>query len=81
MAYRNSVAKIAGKFRERGIVEKSIAKKKSKYTGAQDFYRVKEGDTLYGISQNFGIKFANLAKMNNKDIFSQLKEGEKIKLK
>lgn len=58
-----------------------IAKKKSKYTGAQDFYRVKEGDTLYGISQNFGIKFANLAKMNNKDIFSQLKEGEKIKLK
>ena len=58
-----------------------IAKKKSKYTGAQDFYHVRKGDTLYGISQNFGIKFANLAKMNNKDIFSQLKEGEKIKLK
>jgi LysM repeat protein len=58
-----------------------IAKKKSKFTGAQDFYHVREGDTLYGISQNFGIKFASLAKMNNKDIFSQLKEGEKIKLK
>ena len=58
-----------------------IAKKKSKYTGAQDYYRVRQGDTLYGISQNFGIKYANLAKMNNKDIFSQLKEGEKIKLK
>ena len=58
-----------------------IAKKKSKYTGPQDFYHVKKGDTLYGISQNFGIKFANLAKLNNKDIFSQLKEGEKIKLK
>lgn len=58
-----------------------IAKKKNKYTGAQDFYRVKKGDTLYGISQEFGIKYANLAKMNNKDIFSQLKEGEKIQLK
>lgn len=58
-----------------------IAKKKSKFTGAQDFYHVREGDTLYGISQNFGIKFASLAKMNNKDVFSQLKEGEKIKLK
>lgn len=58
-----------------------IAKKKNKYTGAQDFYRVKKGDTLYGISQEFGIKYANLAKMNNKDIFSQLKVGEKIQLK
>ena len=58
-----------------------IAKKKNKYTGAQDYYRVKKGDTLYGISQEFGIKYANLAKMNNKDIFSQLKEGEKIQLK
>ena len=58
-----------------------IAKKKNKYTGAQDYYRVRPGDTLYAISQNFGIKFASLAKMNNKDIFSQLREGEKIILK
>ena len=58
-----------------------IAKKKNKFTGAQDFYHVRKGDTLYSISQNFGIKFACLAKMNKKDIFSQLKEGEKIKLK
>ena len=58
-----------------------IAKKKNKYTGAQDFYRVREGDTLYEICQNFGIKLASLAKMNDKDIFSRLKEGEKIKLK
>lgn len=58
-----------------------IAKKKNKYTGPQDYYTVRKGDTLYGISQNFGIKYASLAKMNNKDIFSQLKEGEKINLK
>ena len=58
-----------------------LDKKKKKYTGAQDFYRTKAGDTLYGISQQFGIRLANLAKMNDKDIFSNLKEGEKIKLK
>lgn len=58
-----------------------IAKKKKKYTGPQDYYTVRKGDTLYGISQNFGIQYASLAKMNNKDFFSQLKEGEKINLK
>lgn len=58
-----------------------LDKKKKKYTGAQDFYRTKAGDTLYGISQQFGIRLANLAKMNDKDIFSNIKEGEKIKLK
>ena len=58
-----------------------LDKKKKKYTGAQDFYRTKAGDTLYGISQQFGIRLASLAKMNDKDIFSNLREGEKIKLK
>ena len=58
-----------------------VDKKKGKYNGAQDYYRVRPGDTLYGISQNFGIKYASLAKMNDKDIFSTLKEGEKIRLK
>ena len=50
-----------------------------------DFVKTSK-DTPAGIPVLFhhaltGIKFANLAKMNNKDIFSQLKEGEKIKLK
>ncbi len=58
-----------------------LDKKKSKYTGAQDYYRVKEGETLYDISQHFGIKLANLTKMNKKDIFSTLTVGEKLKLK
>ena len=58
-----------------------LDKKKGKYQGAQDYYRVKEGDTLYGISQQFGIKLANLTKMNNKNLFSTLVEGEKLKLK
>ena len=41
-------------FKEGDIV--FLEKKKSKFTGAQDFYRVKEGDTVYGISQQFGSR-------------------------
>ena len=58
-----------------------LDKKKKKYTGAQDFYRARQGDTLYGISQQFGIKMASLAKMNQLDLFSVIDEGKKIKLK
>ena len=66
-------------FKEGDIV--FLEKKKSKFTGAQDFYRVKEGDTVYGISQQFGIKMADLTKMNKLNLFSTLKEGDKLRLK
>ena len=66
-------------FKEGDIVY--IEKKKSKYTGAKDFHRVKEGDTVYGISQEYGIKMASLMKMNHLDLFSKLKEGDKLQLK
>ena len=56
-------------------------KKKKKYTGIQDCYRVKDDDTLYGISQQFGIMMSSLARMNNKDMFSRLQEGERLMLK
>ena len=58
-----------------------LGKKKNKYTGIQDSYRVKNHDTLYGIAQQFGIKMSSLAKMNNKDLFSKLQEGERLMLK
>lgn len=58
-----------------------LEKKKNKYTGAQDYYLVKSDDTLYAISQKFGIKVASLAKMNDKDLFSTLAEGEMLELK
>lgn len=58
-----------------------LEKKKTKYQGAQDYYRVKAGDTLYKVSQRFGIRLVNLAKMNNKDFFSTLKDGEELNLK
>lgn len=58
-----------------------LSKKKKKYEGAQDFYRAKEGESMYSISQRFGIKLANLTKLNHKNSFSLLIEGEKILLK
>ena len=58
-----------------------LEKKHRKYKGSQDFYRVKADDTLYSIAQQFGIRTSNLAKMNHKDLFSPLEEGEKLRLK
>lgn len=58
-----------------------LEKKKRKYHGAIDYYYVKADDSLYGIAQQFGIRTACLARMNDKDLFSPLKEGEKLRLK
>ena len=58
-----------------------LEKKKTKYNGSRDYYNVKENDTLYEISQQFGIRLSNLAKMNGIDLFTKLKVGRKLKLK
>ena len=58
-----------------------LEKKKRKFYGPQDFYRVKTGDSLFSIAQQFGIQTASLAKMNDKNLFSPLTEGEKLSLK
>jgi len=58
-----------------------LAKKRSKYFGAKDYYRAKTGDTLYSISQMFGIRLNKLLKMNDKDFFSIVKDGDIITLK
>lgn len=58
-----------------------LSKKKKKYEGAQDFYRATEGESLYTISQRFGVRLANLTKMNHKNSFSLLSDGEKLRLK
>ena len=58
-----------------------LDKKKKKFTGAQDYYHVRPGDTLYTISQQYGIKVANLAKMNGMDVGEKLYDGMKIRLK
>ena len=66
-------------FKEGDIV--FLEKKKRKYHGARDYYYVKSDDTLYKISQQFGIRTSCLVKMNNKQLFSPIKEGEKLRLK
>lgn len=58
-----------------------LQKKKNKYSGIQDYYSVKEEDTLYSISQQFGITMAYLAKLNSIDLFTKLQNGQRIKLK
>ena len=58
-----------------------LDKKKKKYTGAKDFYYAKKDDTLYGVSQLFGIKVASLAKMNHREPGEKLYEGDKLRLK
>lgn len=58
-----------------------IEKKKKKYNGAQDSYRVREGDTLYKISQQFGVRLDSLLKINDLSLFSRISEGQRIMLK
>lgn len=58
-----------------------IEKKKKKYNGPQDYYFVRSGDTLYKISQQFGIRLDNLLKMNDMSILTNIREGQRIKLK
>lgn len=58
-----------------------IERKKKRYNGAQDYYRVREGDTLYKISQQFGIRLNNLLKLNDLSVFSSVKEGQRLRLK
>jgi len=42
-----------------------------------DVYIVKKGDTLYGISNQFGVSVTELADINNVDAYS-LKEGQSL---
>ncbi len=58
-----------------------LQKKKRKYQGAQDYYRVQDNESLLSISQQFGITVSSLAKLNHKDPVAKLKEGEMLRLK
>ena len=58
-----------------------LQKKKRKYHEALDFYHAKEGETIYEISQQFGIKKDHLAKMNHMTPSTVLTEGELVRLK
>lgn len=58
-----------------------LAMKKKKYSGIQDTYIIRPGDTLYSISQHFGIQMASLARLNGLGLFSVLRQGDVIALK
>lgn len=57
-----------------------LEKKKKKYLGLQETYRIRGNETLYEISQQFGVQMASLAKLNGIDLFSRLKEGDVLSL-
>ncbi len=58
-----------------------LDKKKKKYEGPQDVYIAKNGDTLYDVSQEFGIQLHQLAKLNNMNDYVRLQEGTRVILK
>ncbi|MCM1439386.1 MAG: glucosaminidase domain-containing protein [Roseburia sp.] len=58
-----------------------LDKKKKKYTGSQDLYIAKGGESLHDISQSFGIQLKQLAKLNNMSEYSLLNKGTRIYLK
>lgn len=69
---------------EYGVKEGDIIfldKKKNKYEGPQDVYIAKQGDTLYDVSQEFGIQLHQLAKLNGMNDYVRLEEGSRIILK
>ena len=58
-----------------------LERKRKKFYGPKDYYYVREGETLYGISQQFGIRLSNLSNMNDLTIFSHIQTGMKLRLK
>lgn len=58
-----------------------LDKKKKKYTGSQDVYIAKDGESLYDVSQSFGIQLKQLAKLNNMSEYILLDKGTRIYLK
>ena len=60
-----------------------LQKKKNKYTGPKDFHYAKNQESLYHVSQEYGIRLSSLAKMNKQvsSPYAPLREGERIKLK
>lgn len=58
-----------------------LDKKKKKYTGSQDVYIAKDGESLYDVSQLFGVQLKQLAKLNNMSEYILLEKGTSIYLK
>ena len=58
-----------------------LAPKRKRYKGIQDYYVVKDGDSLHSVAQQFGLRMASLGRMNGKSEVARLRPGEKLNLK
>lgn len=58
-----------------------LEKKKNSYSGTQKEYVVKPNDSMYSISQRFGITLSALYKLNGKSKNYTLRVGDVLKLK
>lgn len=58
-----------------------LKKKKTKAARGYEFHRVKPGDNLYDISQQYGVRLKNIIRFNYLTEDSPLTEGEKIFLR
>jgi len=57
-----------------------LDRKKRRYNGDEDQHKVNEGETMYTISQLYGIKMRNLYVKNRMPVGSQPLKGEKLNL-
>ena len=58
-----------------------IRKKNKQWEGNTQAHTVLEGETLYSISQSYGIRLKSLAKLNKLKTTSVVQKGDRIKLK
>lgn len=58
-----------------------LDKKKKKYSGFQDTYVARGGESLYDVSQSFGIQLRYLAKLNRMSEYVLLEKGTQLNLK
>lgn len=58
-----------------------LKNKKTKAARGYEFHRVKAGDSLYEISQRYGVKLSSLVKYNYITENSKIVEGEKVYLR
>lgn len=58
-----------------------LKRKKTKAARGYEFHRVKAGESLYDISQQYGVRMKNITRYNYLSADSPLTEGEKIYLR
>ena len=58
-----------------------IGRKKKRWTGNTLLHTVKEGETIWSLSQSYGIRSKSLARMNKLDPNARLTTGMEIKLR